>query len=151
MSMIPRFRTAYTPYHCDSLAKLLNLGWSRDTVKEYLGEPDCLGQNGGARYGSERTYLGAIGIPEIRSHNPGAQLVYRKVTHQLYGHYVKLEGFPWFVLLDREIAEGQDVTWTLARSGERLVEIRSIYACWRDLALVQARGVSTGPAVLDDL
>lgn len=150
MNMIPRFRPLYTPRHCDSLAKLLNLGWSRELVEEYLGEPDCQGQNGGARYGAERTYLGAIGIPEVRSHNRGAQMVYRQVTHELFGHYVKLEGFSWFVLLEREIAEEQDVAWSLTRSGERLVEIRKIYARWRDLALVQARGISSGPAVLED-
>lgn len=119
-------------------------------IAEHLGTPDSRFPDEEVGFGAERAYLGGIGIPELRDQNQGAASVYRQVKREQLGQYIKIVGFPWFLLLDRDIAENQDVAWAVTRHGEIFVEVRNVYLQWRDLALVQARAINTGPAVLED-
>lgn len=146
---IPRFRTRYEPTHGTALAKLLNIGWNSEDVDKYLGEPDCIGINGGLRYGSERTYLGGIGIEHIRNVNPGSRLVYERVVCELIGQYVKFEGFPWFVLTRSDIAEPNLVVQVRRQDEVRFAKVTSVFAKWAELALIKARILDDGPAVLE--
>lgn len=148
MGEIPRFRSSYSPRHCGAMGRLLNTGWSGSDIDRYLGEPDAVGDQGGRRFGSERIYLGYLGIPHVRAANSGAAWVFKKVTESFIGRYVKLEGFQLLTVVDRENAHAQELITTRSRHGLCLAEVRGIYAEWREVALVRSRFVDEGPAVL---
>jgi hypothetical protein len=149
VSEIPRFRKSHTPLHGTARAQLLNTGWTVSDVETFLGEPDCIGINGGVRYGTERTYLGGLGIEHIRAVNSGAVSVYEQVTHELVGHFIKHEGFPWLTLVRSDSAETGAIVQVRTRSGFEHAEVTSVYAQWLDLALVRSRRIYDGPAVLE--
>src|SRR5690625_3881350 len=93
MNMIPRFRSAYTPRHCEPLRRLLFFGWTATMIAEHLGKPDSRFPDEEVGFGAERAYLGGIGIPELRAQNPGADSVYRQVKREQLGQYIKIDGF----------------------------------------------------------
>jgi len=124
------------------------MGWSEADTKGYLGEPDYIGPRGEECYGSERTYLGTVGIEHLRALNPGAVHVYRQVVFDLVGHFVKLPGHPWLTLVRSDSVDSGELIHVRAHGEVQDAEIVKPYAQWNDLALTQTRRVDDGPAVL---
>lgn len=117
-------------------------------MERYLGHPDCYGPEGGHRYGSERTYLGTVGVEHIRAVNPGAEHVYHQVTYDLIGQHIKFEGFPWLTLLRADSASLGDVVEVRSWRGLDHAKVTALYAHWADLALIRTRRIPGGPAAL---
>lgn len=149
--LVPCFRASYEPKHCEARAKLHHYyGWSDEVIAKYLGEPDCIGIEGGNRFGAERVLLASVGIPELYEGMP-VELYNRFHGIDQLGFYWKHEGFPWLAVTGSANAQpGVVIALESLRLGVHYMKIKSVYGRLGRIALVQGRRIED-PMSFDDV